>query len=168
MTQRRDTSLRGMSAHVWIAGPHEAAVVTRLMLGFRDHLGQDWPSENAFLAGVEKLLEDVQTDFLLGAKDADSPPQGVCQLRFRHGLWRAGLDCLLEDLYVEEAARGTGLGRALVGAARERALERGARRMELDVNEGNPAARALYGSFGFETKNTGGRDLYLRVHLPHE
>jgi GNAT superfamily N-acetyltransferase len=160
-----------MSTHVWIAGPHEAEVVTRLMVGFRDYLGYDWPSENAFLAGVEKLLEDTQTDFLLGAKDEDSPPEGVCQLRFRHGLWRAGTDCLLEDLFVEEGARGTGLGRALVAKARERALERGARRMELDVNEANPAALKLYESFGFETKNAavyGGRDLYMRVHLPHE
>ncbi len=159
-----------MSAHVWIAGPHEAEVVTRLMVGFRDHLGYDWPSENAFLAGVEKLLDDVQTDFLLGAKDADSPPQGVCQLRFRHGLWRAGVDCLLEDLYVEEGARGTGLGRALVARATERALERGARRMELDVNEANAPALALYGSFGFVSESKafdGARDLYMQVHLPH-
>ncbi len=160
-----------MSAHVWVAGPHEAEVVTRLMVGFRDYLGYDWPSENAFLAGIEKLLDDVGTDFLLGAKDEDSPPEGVCQLRFRHGLWRAGTDCLLEDLFVAESARGSGLGRALVGAARERAIERGARRMELDCNEGNTAAMALYAGFGFETKSTeqyGGRDLYLRVHLPHD
>ena len=160
-----------MSARVWVAGSDEAQGVTRLMVGFRDHLGYDWPSENAFLAGVEKLLDDVQTDFLLGAKDTDSPPEGVCQLRFRHGLWRAGPDCLLEDLYVEESARGTGLGRALVARARERALERGARRMELDVNEANAAALRLYGSFGFETKSAGpdgGRDLYMRLHLPHE
>lgn len=160
-----------MSAHIWVAGPHEAEVVTRLMVGFRDHLGYDWPSDNAFLAGVETLLDDPQTDFLLGAKDADSPPQGVCQLRFRHGLWRAGTDCLLEDLFVEDAARGSGLGRALVSGARERALERGARRMELDVNEANAPALALYGSFGFETKSKafdGARDLYMRLHLPHE
>ncbi len=157
-----------MSARVWVAGPHEAKIVTRLMVGFRDHLGYDWPSENAFLAGVEKLLDDLQTDFLLGAQDADSPAEGVCQLRFRHGLWRAGPDCLFEDLYVEEPARGTGLGRALVAGARARALERGARRMELDVNEANPAALTLYESFGFETKNAGGRDLYMRLHLPHQ
>lgn len=160
-----------MSTRVWIAGPHEAEVVTRLMVGFRDYLGYGWPSENAFLAGVERLLGDVQTDFLLGARNADSPPEGVCQLRFRHGLWRAGTDCLLEDLFVEEAARGSGLGRALVARARERALERGARRMELDVNEANSAALRLYEAFGFETKNPTvyeGRDLYLRVHLPHE
>jgi GNAT superfamily N-acetyltransferase len=160
-----------MSAHVWKAMPHEADTVARLMIGFRDYLGYDWPSDNAFLAGVEKLLDDVQTDFMLGAKDEDSPPEGICQLRYRFGIWRAGVDCLLEDLFIEEGARGTGLGRALVEGAKAQALARGARRMELDCNEANEAALKLYESVGFESKNTGvygGRDLYLRMHLPHE
>ncbi len=158
-----------MSTHVWKAGVHEAEAVTRLMVGFRDHLGKDWPPETAFRAGVESLLADADTDFLLGAPEAGAPAEGICQLRFRSGLWRAGADCLLEDLFVTEAARGTGLGRALVAAARERAIERGARRMELDVNERNAPALALYGSFGFAGENPAfddGRDLYLQVDLP--
>jgi len=156
------------AAHVWVAGPREAETVTALMVAFRDHLGYDWPSDNAFLAGVERLLEDRDTDFLLGAPDADSAPAGVCQLRYRWGLWRAGIDCLLEDLFVAEAARGTGLGRALVEEAKVRARERGARRMELDCNEANTAALALYASAGFVTASPaydGARDLYLRLHL---
>ena len=157
-----------MAPHVWVAGPEEAEAVAGLMVAFRTHLGYDWPSDNAFLAGVERLLDDRDTDFLLGAPDDDSPPAGVCQLRYRWGLWRAGVDCLLEDLFVAEAARGTGLGRALVEGARARAIERGARRMELDCNEANTAALALYASAGFVTASSaydGARDLYLRLHL---
>ncbi len=153
---------------VWVASPAEAETVAGLMTAFRDHLGYTWPSDNAFLAGVERLLEDRDTDFLLGAPDADSPPAGVCQLRYRWGLWRAGVDCLLEDLFVAEAARGSGLGRALVEGAKARARERGARRMELDCNEANGAALALYASAGFvnaSSAHDGARDLYLRLHL---
>jgi len=153
---------------VWVASPAEAETVAGLMIGFRDHLGYDWPSDNAFLAGVERLLDDRDTEFLLGAPDADSPPAGVCQLRYRWGLWRAGIDCLLEDLYVAEAARGSGLGRALVESAKARARERGARRMELDCNEANGAALALYASAGFRNASSaydGARDLYFRLHL---
>ncbi len=154
--------------HVWVAEPREAEAVAGLMVAFRNHLGYDWPSDNAFLAGVERLLEDRDTDFLLGAPDADSAPAGVCQLRYRWGLWRAGVDCLLEDLFVAESARGSGLGRALVEGAKARALERGARRMELDCNEANAAALALYASAGFKGESSaydGARDLYLRLHL---
>ena len=155
-------------AHVWVAQPGEAETVAALMVGFRDHLGYDWPSDNAFLAGVERLLDDANTDFLLGAADADAAPAGVCQLRYRWGLWRAGVDCLLEDLYVTEAARGSGLGRALVEGGEAGAIERGARRMELDCNEANAPALALYASAGFVSASSafdGARDLYLRLHL---
>jgi hypothetical protein len=30
----------------------------------------------------------------------------VCRLRFRYGVWYDALDCELEDLYVDESARG--------------------------------------------------------------
>jgi GNAT superfamily N-acetyltransferase len=150
-----------------LAGVDDAETVARLLIAFRDHLDRSWPSDNAFLAGVERLLDDPNTEYLLGAPHDDAPPAGVVQLRYRYGIWRAGTDCLLEDLFVEEHARGSGLGRALVRGAIERARERDCRRMELDVNEANPAALALYESFGFSaTANTyGARDLYLRRHL---
>lgn len=144
---------------VRLADPRDAETVARLMIGFRDHLGYDWPSDNAFLAGVEQLLDDRNSDFLLGF--VDDHAAGVVCLRFRLGLWRAGLDCLVEDVFVEESARGTGLGRALMDAAITRARERGARRMELDTNDTNAPAIALYESLGFV--NNG--DRYYRFHL---
>jgi GNAT superfamily N-acetyltransferase len=158
-----------MAPRTWTATPDEAEVVAGLMIGFRNHLDEDWPSDNAFLAGVERLLDDVDTDFIIGAVDDGAPPAGVVQLRYRFGLWRAGIDCLLEDLFVQEAARGTGLGRALVAAALERARERGARRVELDCNEANEPAQALYASFGFASSKAsrygGARNLLLRLQL---
>jgi GNAT superfamily N-acetyltransferase len=162
-----DDAATAARPHVWRADADDAETVARLMVGFRDHLGLDWPSDNAFLAGVERLLEDRDTAFLIGSPHADAPPTGVVQLRFRYGLWRAGLDCLVEDVFVEESARRSGLGRALVQASIDLARERGCRRMELDTNETNAAAIALYESFGFSaTENKyGGRDIYMRAHL---
>jgi GNAT superfamily N-acetyltransferase len=152
-----------VAARAWKAGPHEAEIVARLLIGFRDHLGYTWPSDNAFLAGVERLIDDRDTEYILASADDDSPPSGVAQLRFRLGIWRAGGDCLVEDVYVDQSARGRGVGRALLEFSTERALERGCRRMELDVNEANTAALALYESFGFTTGSP--RDLYMRRHL---
>jgi GNAT superfamily N-acetyltransferase len=152
-----------MPARAWRAGPHEAETVARLLVAFRDHLGYDWPSENAFLAGVERLIEERDTEYLLASRDDDAPPSGVVQLRFRRGIWRAGGDCLVEDVFVDESARGHGVARALLDLATERALERGCRRMELDVNEANAPALALYESYGFTAGEP--RDLYMRRHL---
>jgi GNAT superfamily N-acetyltransferase len=154
-------------AVVWRAEPHEADAVGELMIAFRDHLGVEWPSANAFLAGVDKLIEDPNTAFLLAAPDPDSPPMAVAQVRFRYGIWWAAEDCLLEDLFVHADARGKGLGRALVHAVVELAHERGCRRVELDANEDNEAALALYRSFGFEAQDDryGGRNLFWRLHL---
>jgi len=154
---------------VWRAEPHEAATVARLLVEFRDWNGHDWPSANAFLASVERLIERPDTDFLLGSVDVDAPPAGVCQLRYRFSIWMAADDCWLEDLYVTETARQRGLGRALMVAALDRARERGARRIELDTRETNGGALALYESLGFSARSKGGdgegRDLFLGLRL---
>ena len=152
---------------VWRADPHDAEAVARLLVGFRDHMGRDWPSANAFLATVERLMERHESEFLLGAPHADAPPAAVAQLRFRFGIWFAALDCTLEDLFVDPSARGAGLGRAMVDAAIARAEERGCRRIELDTDEDNTAALSLYGAAGFEsgTGEPGRRSLFLRRRL---
>ena len=141
--------------------------MTRLMAGFRDHLGLSAPSDAEVGSGVERLLADADTEFLLAAADDGDEPTGVAQLRFRYGIWRAGGDCLLEDLFVDPGARGAGLGRALIDATLDRARARGCRRVELDVNEANDSAIRLYESAGFSaTANPyGARDLYMRLHV---
>jgi len=151
------------TARAWVAQPDEAEAVAALLVAFRDHMGSDWPSENAFLASVERLLEDRDTEFLLATPDDDSPPAGVLQLRFRLSVWRAAPDAWLEDLFVHEHARGAGVGDALVKLAIGQAIERGAKRIELDTNEGNAVALALYERHGFSNRSKlgTGRDLFL-------
>ncbi|WP_425588979.1 GNAT family N-acetyltransferase [Streptomyces similanensis] len=55
----------------------------------------------------------------------------------------------IRGLAVAEAARGTGVGRALLRAAREEARRQGARRITLRVLGHNAPARALYASEGY-------------------
>jgi len=158
-------------SEVWVAAPGEAAHVTRLLLAFRDWFQSDHPSADSMAASVELLITDGGTEYLLGALEDRAQPCGVCQLRFRHSVWTATPDCWLEDLYVEEAARGHGLGGALVGLAFERASARGARRVELDTNEANTGAIALYESLGFSSSSKvhgplTGRDLFMGRRLP--
>lgn len=130
---------------------------------FRDHIGAHRPSANAFLASVERLFEDRDAEFLLAARDDDSAPAGVLQLRFRFSVWTAAPDAWLEDLFVRDHARRAGVGEALLTLAVERATERGAKRIELDTNEHNAAALALYERHGFSVRSKGGagRGLFL-------
>jgi ribosomal protein S18 acetylase RimI-like enzyme len=148
---------------VRLATENDAADVARLMIGFRDWWHRSEPDDAAFETGVRRVLADPNADFLL----AGDPPAGVCQLRYRYAIWTESEDCWLEDIYVEESARGAGLGRELVEAAFERARERGCRRMELDVNEANAGALRLYESLGFEAWSDppGGRNLLMRRRL---
>ncbi len=140
--------------------------VSALIAAIRDWWGKDEPKLEQIRATTAKLLEDPNTEFLLAAADGDQPAAGVCQLRYRLSVWTGADDCWMEDLYVDEAARGTGLGRALVQAAVERAAARGCRRMELDVNEQNTAALAFYEQLGFTAApKPPGRTLFISRKL---
>ena len=158
-------------SEVWRAAPHEADAVSNLLIAFRDWMSESLPTDEAMAAAVVALIEDPATVYLLGSVAPGERACGVCQLRFRHSVWTGAPDCWLEDLYVEEQARGRGLGTALVTLACERASVRGARRIELDTNEDNRGAIALYESLGFSSASKvhgplSGRDIFMGRRLP--
>jgi ribosomal protein S18 acetylase RimI-like enzyme len=147
-----------------VAGAGDEAEVTRLMAAFRDFYDDTEPDDALIADAVGRLIGNQETEFLL----AGDPAVGVAQLRFRHSVWTGADDAWLEDLFVAESARRDGVGRALVEACAERSRERGCKRLQLDTNETNTAALALYESLGFVTAKRAedrGRDLYLTRRL---
>lgn len=66
-----------------------------------------------------------------------------------------GAEARIEDVVVDDRARGLGLGRALVTAALEAAAAGGARHVELTSAPHRVAARGLYRRLGFELRETG-------------
>ncbi len=56
----------------------------------------------------------------------------------------------VEDLYVDPAARGSGIGRQLLITALEREAGRGAAFLKLEVTTTNSGAVAFYRKCGFE------------------
>lgn len=60
----------------------------------------------------------------------------------------------VDDLCVDEAARGKGIGRQLMEYARDYAAAQGCHNLTLHVWEGNPAAQAFYESMGMKTQYT--------------
>lgn len=63
------------------------------------------------------------------------------------GTWATVPLCYLEDLFVDEAARGSGAGRALIDDLLALADVRGWDRVYWHTNETNAAARRLYDSY---------------------
>jgi ribosomal protein S18 acetylase RimI-like enzyme len=148
-----------------VAEPGDSATVATLIAGFRDYYGESEPPDATIERVVEALLGDQRTEFLL----AGEPPLAVAQLRFRPSVWTGVDDAWLEDLFVQPAERGGGVGRALADACVQRARERGCKRIQLDANERNAAAVSLYESLGFRARSPGrwddGRNLYYTKRL---
>ena len=146
------------------ASTADADIVARLIAEFRDWWSKSEPPEDAIRAGVERIIEAGDGEYLVATVKGE--PAGVSQLRFRWSVWTSAEDCWLEDLFVRADARGAGVGRALVEACFERARERGCKRIELDTNEDNEAAIALYEACGFSTRPKGpSRTLFLSRKL---
>jgi GNAT superfamily N-acetyltransferase len=151
-----------VSPIVRVATAADAEDVARLLVGFRDWYRSDWPDEASFLRSVRRLIDDPDTEFLLGVPEGGAPA-AVAQLRYRWSAWSEADDCWIEDLYVEEQSRGSGLGRAMVEAAIDRARLRGCVRIELDVDNENTPARSLYEQLGFNHKHGGAAYMVRRV-----
>ena len=67
---------------------------------------------------------------------------------------------LMNDLYVDAAARGEGIGRALIEASAAVARKRGAQRLEWATAPSNETAQRLYDSTGAE------RSEWVEYELP--
>lgn len=65
-----------------------------------------------------------------------------------------GLRARIEDVVVDESARGAGVGRALNATAMERAAAAGARSIDLTSSPAREAANELYLSLGFKQRDT--------------
>ncbi len=69
---------------------------------------------------------------------------GIAHYLFHRSTWAPQRYCYLEDLFVAEAARGQGLGRALIEAVYERAQAANASRVYWLTQSSNTQARILY------------------------
>ena len=74
---------------------------------------------------------------------------GYAALTFGWSLEWGGRDAFVDELFVEEAHRARGHGRAALRALMEEARALGVRALHLEVEAGNAAGQALYRSEGF-------------------
>lgn len=77
----------------------------------------------------------------------DGVPVGFAIHLHHPSTWVLGEDCYLEDLFLTPAARGRGIGRALIDDLIALARARGWHRLYWHTDEDNATARKLYDSY---------------------
>jgi GNAT superfamily N-acetyltransferase len=76
--------------------------------------------------------------------EQDGRVLGLVHYLFHRSTTLIGPTCYLQDLFTSEAARGQGVGRALIEAVYERAKAAGSLRVYWQTHETNRTAMALY------------------------
>jgi ribosomal protein S18 acetylase RimI-like enzyme len=102
--------------------------------------------EERAAAGFAALLADAR----LGRVWLIEPAAGYIVVTFVHAMEYGGMTAVVDDFYVRPEARGEGLGKAALAAARRACEELGMRAMRVEVGVDDIAAQAVYRSAGFE------------------
>lgn len=91
----------------------------------------------------DRFLDPAEPMGLFVARDGDRLV-GFAAYLFHRSTWAREGYCYLEDLYVDEAARGQGVARALIEAVANAAKAKGATRLYWVTHDHNSRARSLY------------------------
>jgi GNAT superfamily N-acetyltransferase len=100
-------------------------------------------------AFFRRFLAPSEDGMLLGARDGGEIVGYAC-LYWHFSSTQAVETVLMSDLFVSEAVRGRGVGRALIEASAVVARERGAAHLEWSTAPDNLTAQRLYDSTGAE------------------
>lgn len=116
-----------------------------------------WDGYNAFYgrAGAAALPEDITRISWARFLDESEPMHalvaesggellGLAHYLFHRSTIQIGLSCYLQDLFTTEAARGRGVGRALIEAVYDRARQAGSPRVYWQTHHTNATAMRLY------------------------
>ena len=136
----------------------ECALVDEELVGAMARLVPQLSSSSP-VPTITELMELVESGatHLLVARDADGGPDdgrilgSMTLVVFRIP---TGVRAWIEDVVVDEAARGRGVGEALNREALALAARLGARTVDLTSRPGREAANRLYQRLGFEVRET--------------
>ena len=133
-------------------GPVAAAEIERLLpliAAYQRFYEVEEIDEERNRAFFRRFLSPSEDGLLLGARE-DGEFVGYACLYWHFSSLEAAESVLMNDLYVEEAVRGRGVGRGLIEASADVARERGAAHLEWSTAPDNLTAQRLYDSTGAE------------------
>ena len=135
----------------------EATTVDEALVGAMARLIPQLSSSNPppDAAALEAIVSS-DASVLLTAVDPSATGEAAILGSMTLALFRipTGLRAWIEDVVVDEAARGRGVGEALNRAAIERARDEGATTVDLTSRPSREAANRLYQRLGFQERST--------------
>ncbi len=105
---------------------------------------------DAGMEGRFRTMLNLPQYAIFVAQDEQGQIVGLLTASARWTLWHKGPCAIIEELVVDEAARGQGAGRALIQAAIEWAKAQACSEVEVSTGMDNTAAQALYRQLGFD------------------
>lgn len=132
-----------------------ATVVDRELVEAMEHLVPQL-SSSAAVPGADRLREIVDSGCttMLLARDRSQGDGIVGSLTLAVFVIPTGVRAWIEDVVVDSAVRGRGVGEALSREAIRIARSRGARTVELTSRPSREAANRLYKRLGFQLRET--------------
>lgn len=127
--------------------PSDEAEWRRLWTGYLDYYETTVPKA-VYASTFARLLGDDPQDFNGLFAEVDGQPMGLTHYLFHRHCWKIENVCYLQDLYVDPAARGTGLGRKLIEAVYAAADANGTPAVYWLTQDFNATGRRLYDRIG--------------------
>ena len=111
-------------------------------------------STSSAIPTYQQLAEIAANDHLFIARDEQQGGRIVGSLTLIIFRIPTGVRAWIEDVVVEESARGRGMGEALTRAALDHAASLGARTVDLTSRPSRQAANRLYQRIGFKLRES--------------
>lgn len=100
--------------------------------------------EEVYRTTFERLLSSGEFEPKGRLAVVKAKPVGLVHFLYHRSCWSLVNNCYLQDLYVDPALRGTGLGRVLIETVQKEAAEQGVSNVYWMTHETNDVARRLY------------------------
>ncbi|MES2036162.1 MAG: GNAT family N-acetyltransferase [Pseudomonadota bacterium] len=135
-----------MSLVVRPAIAEDAATIHRFVLDLAIH--HEHHEVQTTLAEIEQALFGPTPHAFCDIAELDGEILGIATWFYTWSSWTGRRGLYLEDLFVTDAARGTGAGRALMAALAQRCAAEGLPRIEWAVQGDNEGGQAFYSRLG--------------------
>jgi GNAT superfamily N-acetyltransferase len=149
---------------VRVATHRDSAAVAELLDAFNREFDTPTPGPQVL---AERFVEALEGGGLV-AWLVGAPAIAVALVSYRPSVWYPGPAALLEELYVQPAMRGQGVGSLLLSRVLADSVDRGAGTMEINVDESDVGAQRFYEAHRFRNvdADSGDRMFFYYRDLP--